>query len=126
MKTISVNAISRKYEQLHKKYEKTSMKDERFFAINNAMIFSYFSLLNGLVYDGANSQEIIRKIEKTYGMALFFYNVKKRLFKKCFGLHYNRWWKFTNLNFFCYFYFFIISRRKNNGRNGKSSTFNRR
>ena len=34
-------------------------------------------MLNGLVYDGANSQEIIRKIEKTYGMALFFYNVKK-------------------------------------------------
>lgn len=77
MKTLSVNTISRKYEELYKKFEQVSTRDESFFAINNAIIFAYFSLLVGVHYDGKNFKNCCSAIEETYGTSLFFYNVKK-------------------------------------------------
>lgn len=76
MEMISVNFISRKYETLYKKYEKTCDKDTVFYAINNGMIFAYFLNFIKTKFDN-NYFECCQEIEEKFGFEVFFYNVKK-------------------------------------------------
>lgn len=77
MKKISVNSISKKYEELYKKFMEDSSEDETFYAINNAMIFAFFMKLAGIEYTIETQTECYKKIINLYGVDLFFHNIKK-------------------------------------------------
>ena len=77
MKTITVNSISNKYEQLYKNFLENSSPDESFYAVNNAMIFAYFVKYISIPYSKDTQMECYREIVEKYGMDIFFHNFKK-------------------------------------------------